>query len=237
MKNTPPRFVSYVRVSTQQQGASGLGLDAQRADIAAHVARCGGQLVGEFVEVETGKGVNALEKRPELRKALAQAKSKRATLVIAKLDRLARNVAFVAGLIESQVDFVAVDMPQANKVMLQMHAVMGEWERDQISARTKAALAVAKDRGVRLGVKGRENVAALNAGRQEAGQERAEALRGALESMKARGLTLRAMAGELAALGHQTANGKPYSAAQVSRLLVRVAKPTPLARQADVAVG
>lgn len=222
MKNTAPRFVSYVRVSTQQQGASGLGLDAQRADIAAHVARCGGQLVAEFVEVETGKGANALEKRPELRKALALAKSKRATLVIAKLDRLARNVAFVAGLIESQVDFVAVDMPQANKVMLQMHAVMGEWERDQISARTTAALAQAKARGVRLGVKGRENVAALNAGRQEAGQERAEALRGALEGMKARKLTLRAMASELAALGHVTASGSAMSATQVSRLLARV---------------
>lgn len=224
MKNTPAaKFVSYVRVSTQQQGASGLGLDAQRADIAAHVARCGGQLVDEFVEVETGKGANALEKRPELRKALALAKSKRATLVIAKLDRLARNVAFVAGLIESQVDFVAVDMPQANKVMLQMHAVMGEWERDQISARTTAALAQAKARGVRLGTKGAENVAAINAERQEAGQERAEALREALEGMKARGLSLRAMAGELAALGHVTASGNAMSAAQVSRLVSRVA--------------
>jgi DNA invertase Pin-like site-specific DNA recombinase len=223
MNTSPTRFVAYMRVSTQQQGASGLGLDAQRADIAAHVARCGGQIVGEFVEIETGKGANALEKRPELRKALALAKAKRATLVIAKLDRLARNVAFVAGLIESQVDFVAVDMPQANKVMIQMHAVMGEWERDQISARTKAALAVAKARGVRLGAKGAENIAAVNAERKGEAQERAEALRGALEGMKARKLTLRAVAGELAALGHATASGKPYSAAQVSRLLARVA--------------
>jgi DNA invertase Pin-like site-specific DNA recombinase len=223
MNTSPARFVAYVRVSTQKQGASGLGLDAQRAEIAAYLARCGGELVGEFVEVETGKGSNALAKRPELRKALALAKAKRAKLVIAKLDRLARNVVFIAGLIESQVDFVAVDMPEANKVMLQMHAVMSEWERDQISARTKAALAQAKARGVRLGVKGAENIAAVNAGRQEAGQERAEALRGALEGMKARALSLRAMAGELAALGHVTASGKPYSAAQVSRLLTRVA--------------
>lgn len=223
MKNSAAKFVSYVRVSTQQQGASGLGLEAQREAIAAHVARCGGQLVGEFMEVETGKGSNALEKRPELRKALALAKAKRATLVTAKLDRLARNVAFIAGLIESQADFVAVDMPQATKTVLQMHAVMGEWERDQISARTKAALAQAKARGVRLGAKGAENITTVNAERQEAGQERAEALRAALEDMKARELSLRAMAGELAALGHVTASGQPYSAAQVSRLLGRLA--------------
>ena len=105
------------------------------------------QLIGEFVEVETGKGANALEKRPKLRNALDTCRKHGATLIIAKLDRLARNVHFVSGLLETGCDFVAADMPHANKVMIQMHAVMSEWERDQISSRTKAALAAAKARG------------------------------------------------------------------------------------------
>ena len=223
MSTSPTRFVSYARVSTQQQGTSGLGLEAQQAAIAAHLARCGGELVGEFVEVETGKGSNALAKRPQLAAALAQAKAKRAILVIAKLDRLARNVHFISGLMESGVSFVALDMPEANKLTLHVMAAFAEHEREAISKRTQEALAQAKARGVRLGAKGAENVAAVNAERKGEAQERAGALRGALKGMQARGLTLRAMAGELAALGHVTGSGKPISAAQVSRLLARVA--------------
>ena len=146
------RFIAYYRVSTQQQGRSGLGLEAQRQAVASHLAGNGGDLVCDFTEVETGKGSNALDRRPQLRAALDACRKHKATLLIAKLDRLARNVHFVSGLIESGTDFVAADMPNANKVMLQMHAVMSEWERDQISARTKAALAQAKARGVVLGL-------------------------------------------------------------------------------------
>src|SRR5690242_17040646 len=131
------RFVAYYRVSTQQQGRSGLGLDAQRKAVADYLNGGRWTLVAEFTEVETGKGSNALDKRPELRAALALCKKRKATLVIAKLDRLARNVHFVSGLIESGVEFVAADMPQANKTMIQMYAVMSEWERDAISRRTK----------------------------------------------------------------------------------------------------
>lgn len=130
-------FIAYYRVSTQQQGRSGLGLEAQRQAVAAYLASAPGDLVLAFTEVETGKGSNALERRPQLRAALDACRKHKATLLIAKLDRLARNVHFVSGLIESRTDFVAADMPNANKVMLQMHAVMSEWERDQISARTQ----------------------------------------------------------------------------------------------------
>ena len=143
------RFVAYYRVSTQQQGRSGLGLEAQRAGVEAYLNGGKWTLLDEFTEVETGKGANALDRRPQLRAALELARKRKATLVIAKLDRLARNVHFVSGLIESGVDFVAADMPQANKVMIQMHAVMSEWERDAISKRTKDALQAAKARGIR----------------------------------------------------------------------------------------
>lgn len=145
------KFVAYYRVSTARQGASGLGLDAQREAVARYLNGGEWELVGEFTETETGKGADALAKRPQLRAALELCKRRGATLIIAKLDRLARNVHFVSGLLETGCDFVAADMPQANKVMIQMHAVMAEWERDQISKRTKDALAAAKARGVKLG--------------------------------------------------------------------------------------
>ena len=137
---TPNQFVTYYRVSTARQGASGLGLDAQRNAVLQYLAGGTKTVLAEVVEIETGKGANALEKRPELRRALELCRKSGATLLIAKLDRLARNVHFVSGLIETGVEFIAADMPNANKVMIQMHAVMSEWERDQISERTKAAL-------------------------------------------------------------------------------------------------
>ena len=121
------QFVVYLRVSTQRQGASGLGLEAQRSAVAAYLSEGSRTALEELVEVETGKGSNALEKRPQLRLALERCRKTGATLLIAKLDRLARNVHFVSGLIETGVDFVAADMPHANKVMIQMHAVMSEW--------------------------------------------------------------------------------------------------------------
>jgi DNA invertase Pin-like site-specific DNA recombinase len=154
------RFVTYYRVSTQAQGRSGLELEAQRAAVEHYLRSREGKLIGEFTEIETGKGANALDRRPQLRAALDACKKHRATLLIAKLDRLARNVHFVSGLIESGTDFVAADMPNANKVMLQMHAVISKWERDQICARTKAALAQAKARGVALGAAGARSLGA-----------------------------------------------------------------------------
>lgn len=143
------KFVAYYRVSTDKQGRSGLGLDAQRAAVAAYLNGGEWELVGEpFVEVESGKRHN---NRPQLTAALEACRRQRATLVIAKLDRLARNVAFISALLESKVRFVAVDMPEADVTMLQMMAVFAEWEARKISERTKAALAAAKDRGQKLG--------------------------------------------------------------------------------------
>src|SRR5438132_1230133 len=145
---TQGTFVAYYRVSTQKQGCSGLGLEAQRACVADYLNGGNRALLAEFTEVETGKGSDALDRRPQLRAALEACRKPKAKLVIAKLDRLARNVHFVSGLIESGVEFVAADMPQASKTMIQIYAVMSEWERDAISRRTREALAAAKARGV-----------------------------------------------------------------------------------------
>jgi DNA invertase Pin-like site-specific DNA recombinase len=139
-------FVAYYRVSTDRQGASGLGLDAQRQAVARHVA--GDHLAAEFTEIESGRRDT---NRPELHAALAECRKRRAVLLIARLDRLARNVAFIANLMESGVDFVAVDMPTANRLTIHILAAVAEHEREMISARTKAALAQAKARGTRLG--------------------------------------------------------------------------------------
>ena len=139
-------FVAYYRVSTDRQGASGLGLEAQRAAVARHMA--GGTLLAEFTEVESGRGHT---NRPQLQAALAQCRRNGATLLIARLDRLARNVAFIAGLMESEVEFLAADMPTANRLTIHILAAVAEHEREMISARTKAALAAAKARGTKLG--------------------------------------------------------------------------------------
>lgn len=215
-------FITYLRVSTSRQGQSGLGLEAQREAVARYLQGPARTLSGEFVEVESGKGSNALARRPQLGLALEACKKHRATLVIAKLDRLARNVHFISGLLESGVEFVAADMPEANKVMLHMHAVMAEWERDQISARTKAALAAAKARGVRLGVVGRENLNRDAQARKAAAHSFAGKLRGIIAGFKAAGLTQRRMVEELNALGITTAMGGDWSLVQVQRVLARL---------------
>ena len=136
------QFVTYLRVSTERWGQSGLGLEAQRAAVAAHVLGRG-EVAAEFVEVESGKRAD----RPELVRALAEAKRAGAVLLIAKLDRLARNVAFIANLLESGVEVTAADMPEANRFVLHVMAAVAEQEGRAISERTKAALAAAKARG------------------------------------------------------------------------------------------
>ena len=140
-------FVTYLRVSTDKQGRSGLGLEAQRAAVAAHAASIGGAVVAEFVEVESGRKSN----RAQLAAALAACRGRRAVLLIAKLDRLARNVAFVSRLMEAGVEFVAADMPTVNRLTIHILAAVAEEEARMISARTKAALTAAKARGVKLG--------------------------------------------------------------------------------------
>jgi len=140
------KFIAYYRVSTERQGQSGLGLDAQRTAVLSHITGTS-ELIAEFTEIESGKKND----RPQLAAALASCKKQKAKLIIAKLDRLARNVAFIANLMESGVEFIAADNPHANKLMLHMLAAFAEHEREQISKRTKDALAAAKARGTRLG--------------------------------------------------------------------------------------
>jgi len=217
------KFIAYYRVSTQKQGQSGLGLEAQQQAVMSYLNGGLWELVQEFTEIETGKGADALERRPQLKAAIDACKKNGATLVIAKLDRLARNVHFISGLIETGIDFVAADMPQANKVMIQMHAVMSEWERDQISARTKAALAAAKARGAILGAAGAANLKPNIEQRQKAASEFAGRLKGVIEGMIARELTQRAMVAELNSLGIKTARGGKWSLVQLQRVMARIA--------------
>jgi len=141
------KFVAYYRVSTDRQGKSGLGLDAQREAVTSYLNGGSWQLVQEFVEVESGKRAD----RPQLAAALAACRKHKAKLVIAKLDRLSRNLAFVATLMESGVEFVAVDNPHANKLTIHILAAVAQHEREMISERTKAALAAARPRGTQLG--------------------------------------------------------------------------------------
>src|SRR6516164_11527487 len=164
-------FVSYIRVSTRAQGQSGLGLDAQRKAVTDYLNGGRWSLVDEYVEVESG----ANDERPKLAEALARCRLHNATLVIAKLDRLSRDAHFLLGLQKAGVRFVAADMPEANEMIVGIMAVVAQAERKMISARTKAALQAAKERGVKLGgdganlpvtaAKGRRN--ALEARRQK----------------------------------------------------------------------
>jgi DNA invertase Pin-like site-specific DNA recombinase len=141
-------YIAYYRVSTKRQGDSGLGLEAQHTAVHSYLNGGDWTIAHEFVEIESGKShVN----RPQLQAAIDMCKKLKATLLIAKLDRLARNVHFVTGLIETKIKFIAVDMADADKTMLQIYAVMAERERDAIAQRTKSALAVAKAKGVKLG--------------------------------------------------------------------------------------
>jgi DNA invertase Pin-like site-specific DNA recombinase len=141
------RFIAYYRVSTDQQGQSGLGLQAQRKAVANYLKGGAWELIGEFTEIESGKKSD----RPELMRAIEACRKHKARLVIAKLDRLSRNLAFIATLMESGVEFVAADMPFANKLTIHILAAVAEHEREAISERTKTALAAAKARGQRLG--------------------------------------------------------------------------------------
>ena len=147
-----PRWVAYYRVSTAKQGASGLGLEAQTESVTNFVSGRAGEIIASFTETESGKKAT---NRPALIAALELCRKRRATLVIAKLDRLARNVHFISGLMESTVDFVATDQPTKDRFMLHLQAAFAEEEGRRISERTKEALAAAKRRGVVIGATGR----------------------------------------------------------------------------------
>lgn len=228
------RFVSYLRVSTAKQGASGLGLEAQRAAVASHLNGGSWELLGEFVEVETGKGKDALAIRPQLSAALAACRKHKATLLIAKLDRLSRNVAFISSLMEAGCDFVAADMPNANRLTVHILAAVAEHERELISARTKAALAAAKVRGKKLGwanparADGAKDAARKGGEKIKAKADRYAAnVRPIIEAIKAQGATsLAAIAQELNARGIRAQTGGQWFAAQVRNVLIRDLPPS-----------
>jgi DNA invertase Pin-like site-specific DNA recombinase len=214
------KFVAYYRVSTTGQGVSGLGLEAQREAVERYLNGGSWSLIEAFTEIETGKGSNALDRRPQLKAALAYARKHKATLVIAKLDRLARNVHFVSGLLETGVDFVAADRPDADRFTLHLEAALAEREARVISERTKAALAAAKRRGVVLGANGR-TLAVRN--RAEA-VERVAPMAGRLTALRGEGLSLRRIASTLNAEGVSPpgASGGVWHPATVQRALERV---------------
>jgi DNA invertase Pin-like site-specific DNA recombinase len=222
---TPPkplqrRYVAYYRVSTERQGRSGLGLEAQRQTAQDFLRSTDGTVAHEFVEVQSGKD----DTRPKLTEALKLCKLTRSTLLVAKLDRLSRNVAFLAALQESGARFVCADNPQATELVVHVLAAVAQAERKAISERTKLALAAAKRRGVKLGnpklrpgTRAAARIATLAA--QKASKARAEDLRGVVMDARSKGYhSLRAIAAYLNQLGVTTARGCQWVPAAVARL-------------------
>lgn len=228
------KFVAYYRVSTQKQGVSGLGLEAQRAAVLGYVGQR--SLLAEFTEVESGsrnrRRRTRRPSRPELAAALRHCKATGAVLVVAKLDRLARDVAFVTNLMDSGVEFVAVDFPQANRLMIQVVSAFAEYESECISQRTKAALQAVKARGKSLGnPNGAASLRRASVTNEEAvhfakdiAQTHANTLRDMVADIRSGGVsTLSGIAHELERRGARTARGGRWSATQVGRLLARLA--------------
>lgn len=216
----PTRYVPYYRVSTDRQGKSGLGLDAQRAAVVAFV-NGNAELIGEHVEIESGKRAD----RPELAKALEACRRHRAKLVIAKLDRLSRNLAFIATLMESGVEFVAVDNPHANKLTVHILAAVAQHEREMIAERTRAALQAAKARGTRLGNPRLADAAPKGAAANRAAAELFAAnVLPIIRQIQAAGIAShKAIADELNSRGVKTARGGRWAHVQVGAVLGRAA--------------
>lgn len=209
------QFYSYLRVSTTKQGFDGLGVESQREAVRRYCNQVQGNLLGEFVEVESGKRNN----RPVLEHALAACRAKRVTLVIAKLDRLGRSVSFIAGLMDAKVPFVAVDMPFATPLLLHVMAAFAQHEREMISGRTRAALAAARERGAILGANGK----VLAAKHRAEAQAHAEGLRPAILQAREEGcLSLPQIADFLTSQGYQTAAGGKWHPMTVRRILDRL---------------
>lgn len=215
------KFVTYYRVSTQRQGSSGLGLDAQRDAVRQFLNGGEWEIVGEFVEIESGKKTDM--QRPQLAAALAMCKKHGAKLLVAKLDRLARNVHFVSGLMQAGVKFVAVDLPEANDLTIHIMAAFAEHEAKRISQRTKDALAVKKAQGHKLG--NRTNLNQAQAKGRETMVASADAFAARtiplISRLKTVGLSLNGIAEQLNASGVATARGGRWTAKAVSRIVCR----------------
>jgi len=206
------QFVAYYRVSTDRQGRSGLGLEAQQAAVRGYLGASAP--IAEFIEIESGKRND----RPQLKQALALCRKRKARLVIAKLDRLSRNLAFIAALMDSGVEFVAVDNPHATRLTLHILAAVAEHERHMIADRTRAALQAAKARGIRLGQNGADRLAPAY---RSAAMVRARHLAPVLAELKSTGMSARQMAAELTARDIPTPTGARWHAQTVIRVLQR----------------
>jgi DNA invertase Pin-like site-specific DNA recombinase len=216
-------IVSYLRVSTGKQARSGLGVEAQREAIARFAEAEGFSVVAERIEVETGKGVDALDRRPQLAAALEYARKRKCSIVVAKLDRLSRDVAFISGLMAQRVPFVVAELgPTVDPFVLHIYAALAEKERALISERTKAALAAAKARGVQLGnPRLAEARARANKEMAEAAERHAVLTLPHILPLHEEGKSLRAIARELTARGVPTARGGQWHAVQVADILRR----------------
>jgi DNA invertase Pin-like site-specific DNA recombinase len=221
--------VFYARVSTERQGKSGLGLDAQRDAVTRFAEAEGIEIIGAFTDVETAKGADALDRRPNLKAAMDAAKRAKCPVVVAKLDRLSRDVAFISGLMAQRVPFVVAELGRdCDPFMLHVYAALAEKERRLIAARTKAALQAAKQRGAKLGLANPDRTDASSVSALGAAAVSAEADKHAanvlplIRSIQAGGAaTLRAVAAELNARGVKTARGGAWHATTVKNLLDR----------------
>jgi DNA invertase Pin-like site-specific DNA recombinase len=222
----PKPLVSYLRVSTREQGRSGLGLEAQREAIVRFAQVEGFEIVKEFVEVETGKGSDALERRPQLVAALAEARRhERCPVAVSKLDRLSRDVHFVSGMMVHRVPFIVTELgADADSFMLHLFAALAQKERAMISQRTKAALSAAKARGQRLGNPRLADARAIANAHHKAGAETfADAIAPAIREARAAGAsTLREIAAALNGRGITTARGGSWQAQTVANVVRRI---------------
>ena len=223
-------IIIYLRVSTVEQGRSGLGIEAQRAALHRFTEGEGYTVAAEYVEVETGKGADALDRRPQLKAALADARKRQCSVAVAKLDRLSRDVHFVSGLMAQRVPFVVAELGNdVDPFVLHLYAALAEKERKLISDRTRAALAQAKARGVKLGgdrgglAKGRATGTANSViVRAEKADAFAADVAPLVSQMRAGGASLRVIAGELNRQGVTTPRGNKWTASGVQRILERM---------------
>lgn len=220
--------VAYRRVSTKQQGRSGLGIEAQEAAIAKFAADEGLSILATYTEIETAKGTDALERRPQLAAALSHARRAQCCVIVAKLDRLSRDVAFISGLMAQRVPFLVAELGRdADPFTLHLYAALAEKERTLISMRTKAALAAARARGAILGTPANLKNQALGSRRgslanQEQAQARAADIMPVIAAIQAEGvISLSAIARALNDRSIPTARGALWSAVQVQRVLTR----------------
>jgi DNA invertase Pin-like site-specific DNA recombinase len=224
-------IVAYYRVSTREQGKSGLGLEAQQAAVERFAQAEGFKIVAAFTEVETGKGADALDRRPQLKAAMAAARRHgKSPVAVAKLDRLSRNVHFISGLMEHSVPFVVTELgADVDPFMLHIYAALAQKERVLISERTKAGLAAAKARGTvlgnpRLAEARRPSLVAQKAAATAFAAEVAPVIR---EAQAAGATTLRALVAALTARGFRTPQGKRWSPQSVANVLHRIEAPQP----------